>query len=616
MTDHDNPHAFSIGRHRPIYLWAGPGTIRMNRLKFMDAPVDEDVHHEAHTPVATDRLVEQAAVNWAYLMYDWGFPPELEQEDWESFRKAVPTFHAAGMRLFGYVQTSNCVYDGSYRDKDWYAIDPKGRPYYYYTGRYMTCWQHPEWQEHLRQVIRGVVDAGADGVFFDNPWYGGQPLHWGGVWIGGAGCYCARCRALFEEETGHEIPQSFSPQLNARDREYLRWREAQMTQILGELFEYAHSLDPDVVISVNDFDAITRPSLPTYGIDLSALADIQDVMMIENFGLPKWKGNTLTNNALTLRTARALIGETPLSALPYDKGIGFDTVYPPRRFQQAMAEAAACDATMVIKGTEFVEQDGTFTLLTAEQYAPQRKAIGRYHRWLVEHAKLYRNRTSAARVGLLYPEDLWQDWDPLASLYFGVAQTLTAAGVPWCTIVDPRQAADLDTLFYFEHPPTVEGPNLVPVQELPHWDEKPPSFLARHDGLCSVVGPALNWLFRAYMRWRWARRLGDSLNLAQAFLQSPHFELPSALARRAVLRALDERPTPRVKSRHPVLAEMWKKDGERQLHLVNYAAKSQDVRITFEHPVRGRVLSPDHPERTFEGKRLNLSLDVYTVVVY
>ena len=34
--------------HRPVYLWAGPGTVRMNRLKFMGARVDEEVHREAH----------------------------------------------------------------------------------------------------------------------------------------------------------------------------------------------------------------------------------------------------------------------------------------------------------------------------------------------------------------------------------------------------------------------------------------------------------------------------------------------------------------------------------------------------------------------------------------
>ncbi len=34
----------------------------------------------------------EAAFNWAYLMYNWGFPPEIEEEDWEDFRKTVPIF--------------------------------------------------------------------------------------------------------------------------------------------------------------------------------------------------------------------------------------------------------------------------------------------------------------------------------------------------------------------------------------------------------------------------------------------------------------------------------------------------------------------------------------------
>ena len=39
-------HQFSIGHYRPIYIWGGPGTIRMNRLKFMNVQVDEFVHNE------------------------------------------------------------------------------------------------------------------------------------------------------------------------------------------------------------------------------------------------------------------------------------------------------------------------------------------------------------------------------------------------------------------------------------------------------------------------------------------------------------------------------------------------------------------------------------------
>ena len=55
------PNSFDIGVHRPVYLWGGAGTVRMNRLKFMGAPVDEAVHAEAHTPEGAWRMAEEAA---------------------------------------------------------------------------------------------------------------------------------------------------------------------------------------------------------------------------------------------------------------------------------------------------------------------------------------------------------------------------------------------------------------------------------------------------------------------------------------------------------------------------------------------------------------------------
>ncbi|HSR33131.1 MAG TPA: hypothetical protein VLY63_21410, partial [Anaerolineae bacterium] len=226
---------FAIGSHRPVYLWGGSGTVRMNRLKFMDAAVDEAVHAEAHTLVGAQRIGREAAFTWAYLMYNWGFPSEVEQEDWEEFQRAVEVYHAVGMQIFGYVQLSNCVHDGSFRDKDWYALDPRGRPFYYYTGRYMTCWQHPEWLDHLRGIVHGIVKAGADGVFFDNPWHGIQPLHLGGAWMGPAGCYCARCRTSFHEGTGLEMPEEIWPDSDRVSRRYLEWRAKQVTGTLSML---------------------------------------------------------------------------------------------------------------------------------------------------------------------------------------------------------------------------------------------------------------------------------------------------------------------------------------------------------------------------------------------
>jgi hypothetical protein len=231
------------------------------------------------------------------------------------------------------------VYSGSFVEKDWYALSSKGKKIYYYSGRYMTDWTHPEWIQHLKDLARGALERGADGIFFDNMWYGEEPNGLMGAWLGGAGCYCERCRSLYREETGREIPEKIFP-----DREevadYLRWRANRVTAVMQELADFIHTLDPNVPISANDYDVTMRNSYLTYGIDVEALSKVHDIIMVENFALPRWDEAPkprLANNALTIRNTRAFVRDRAhLSVLSYDVGIGFDPVYPPRRHQQGI----------------------------------------------------------------------------------------------------------------------------------------------------------------------------------------------------------------------------------------------------------------------------------------
>jgi hypothetical protein len=595
----------------------------MNRLKFMGAPVEEAVHMEAHTPAGADRIVREAGFNWVYLMYNWGFPPEIEKRDWEAFQQAVEIYHAAGAKVFGYVQVSNCVYQGSFTTKDWYALDPHGKRYFYYTGRYMTCWQHPEWRDQLRQVVTGIVASGAEGVFFDNPWHAGGPQHLGGAWLGPAGCYCPRCQSAFLQASGSAIPTAIQAQ-DETSRRYLAWRASQVTALLADLSGLARQLNPRVVISANNFDAVMRPSFAVYGIDLSSLAAVQDVIMIEDFALPRWQppqadeAGSLVNNALTARIARTLIGDTPLSLNPYDAGIGFDNVYPPRRFQQAVAESAALGAAPVIKGTEFVDHQH-FTLLTAPRFRPQRLALGRYNRWLAEHADLFENRTNAARIGLLVcAGDFNHDWHQTAPLLFQAGNTLLAAGLPWRAVSSPAELPGLEVLLTPGQPPRSwalpeDLPQLA-LDSLPGWSLTP-GLLNRLPGLIPAAATAIGGLYQAYFRHRWARQLGDGLGLTRAFLQSPYFNLPDAAQQRALLDRLASYQDVQVSAEAPVLIELWQQGSRLQVHLVNYSQQAQPVSVRLPAHQQAQLIAPDRPSTVLAGQPLTLDLDIYAVLL-
>jgi len=57
---------------------------------------------------------------------------------------------------------------------------------------------------------------------------------------------------------------------------------------MTDLAAYANELLPGTPISANDCDCTVRNAYLIHGIDLHALAQVQDVTMIENFGLPRW----------------------------------------------------------------------------------------------------------------------------------------------------------------------------------------------------------------------------------------------------------------------------------------------------------------------------------------
>ena len=621
-----NENPFKLGEYHPVYLWAGPGTIRMNRLKFMQVPVNEKIHYEAHQPIGADIIVNQMHQNWIHLTYSWGFAPEIEIQDWESFRLAAVTFHDYGTKVFAYIQSSNCVFEGSNATRQWYAKDPKGRNFYYYTNRFMTCLQNEEWMDFLKERIKGAIDSDADGIFFDNLWNGIQPSGFAGSWLGSAGCYCENCREEFFAEFGKPIPDFINPK-DPFVSTYLEWRSSQLTSFFKELADYARSIKSDVVIGANDYDVIMRPSKLIYGIDFSSYTKIQDVMMIDNFCLPQWEAGKRTrfpNNALTIRAARAKIPkEKQLSVLSYDVGIGFDDVYPTRRIMQGMAEITALGASITTKGTEYFNGK-EMTLITAPEYQKQQQGIGHFNAWLALNARLFVDRTNISPVALVDPgEELWKNWFQISPIYFGSMQTLTKSGIPWKVLNESE--IDQETGFLLTFSNLAEKSILVGhkqkiihVPELLYWKPKPESFLNRHRTVQNLTSNIVEGIIRIYHSKPFFRKMMDRFGMAKLITQTPLFFMPKDHQQKELINALPPALFPKIESQKPVLIDVWRqKDSLTQIHLVNYADKPQSISVYFGKKVNGEIIFPGSNEKELirNSDIASLTIDIYAIIL-
>jgi hypothetical protein len=200
-----------------------------------------------------------------------------------------------------------------------------------------------------------------------------------------------------------------------------------------------------------------------------------------------------------------------------------------------------------------------------------------------------------------------------------VGQALLLAGLPW-RVVTRDDLEGVEELLLVTPPPSElklpEGVRAVNVSALSEWKPPAPSYLARHPVARSFAGALVRRLFDAYFSSRFVRNLMDRAGLPQRlFIRSPHFTLPSQ-ERQSSLAEVLEVDRPRVVSPYPVLVTAWKRDGARQLHLVNYADAPQAITVSLEGSVEGHLLSPSAATRPFSGRRLDTELDVYAVLVY
>lgn len=608
---------FSAASVRGVYLWGGDATVALHREKFPDFAIDVAAHDHAHTTDAA-RVLARTGINVAFLSMNWGFPPEIEEPFWLQFEQAARAYREDGLRVIAYVQASNCVATGTYARRDWYARTPAGRTIPYFRNRLMTCWNHPQWIEEVGSHARRGLEAGADGVFFDNLWMGATPWVLGHEPGGFAGCFCEGCRSAFRTATGFELPRRIVPGAPIT-RTLLDWRVAIVQRRLGEWSRIVRQGHPDAWILANNCDVMLRPTSELFGLEPAALAPAQTALLVENVAMPRLDAaaNMLVGNALPLRALRAVAPGRAIFCVTYERGIGLDRTPPTSAFVRAVAEAAALGACPILKGSEYLDPRGRFTVLTAAALAETRHAVAPMLQWLADNPALFEATTPDPDILLLYDEEAFRhDFARAATATFAIATALVAEGVPFefvtrtaleasgpdrPVIVPPR----------IRPPPASRGAVDITIEDL--YPVRLPNGLMRNRTVHRLVDPFLAAFSRAYFGSAGVRRFVDGTGVTASFLRSRFFRLPADTGRlRARIPGL--RPTPRAAS--PVLVERRvRADGSILFHLVNYVDAPAQVRMPVMHCTP--VLHSADVSSGFDGDdRQLLWLECYAVLEY
>ncbi|MBZ0318588.1 MAG: hypothetical protein K8L91_19395 [Anaerolineae bacterium] len=635
MPKRSGMDSLNLGQFRPIYLWGGPGTRRMLRIKFMNAPVDDKIYDLAHS-IEGAEMVAQMGFNWAFLAFNWGFPPEIEEQDWESFRSAVIHYHKAGVKIFGYVQSSNCVYQGSYIEKDWYALDPYGRKIPYFRGRYYTSLSNATWLAEVRERVRKIIEAGVDGIFFDNAWVGGTGIDVAEMPLGPIGAYDEHSRRAYSNAfNGAEIPLVLDTR-DAATRQYLRWRADIAAAAVRDWSQTARDLNPSVVITANNYDVIASNSYVAMGVDIENMASVQDVMIVPSFALPRLQeDNSVVANAITIGAVQSRVGNKPVATLPQRDGVGVERMATAKQLSRAMAESAALNAPMVVNGTGYLHRN-EFTSLLHSRYEPQRRVIGAMNHWLTEHHVWLSERVPISPLAIYHPyEAVRWDWIRIAPIFFAACEALIQNGYPlrivsddddWSgvkiLIVPPGQIDGLDqhlAQFVEQGGRVIALGQSRPAATKTIWEGwRPLRHRIPHIRQLRIrvnQGAMICW--RAYHRHRLSRWLAVRLKLQEAMNHSPLYILPPPALQSAILDAIGRDFYPRVESDGPILLTLWEeKDGTHQLHLVNYQDTPQRVTIHLDELTGTWVYTPgvSEPPNKVVGSSIMLGVDVAKVL--
>lgn len=330
------------------YCWAGPGTIRMIRVKYFYPRIDLNSLMTSYDYDYLARVKDLFGITDFWATYSWGFADEVEREDHEFLIRRLENFHKLGIRVHAYIQGPNLVYD-DFADQDWWARDEAGRLVPYYKGRRMCSIHDESYVDYVVKKIEATHGVGFDAIFVDNIQHGqlGMPVQPGELPFVFCGDYSDAARTDFRRATGQDIPQDLEadPDLT---RAYLDFRMETNTRFIARLSDAAHR--GGMEFGANLFDPKFDPRY-IYGLDIKAMSEHMDYILFENHAMPTSdgrKGNAYIEDVMDRHGL-----DKPVFVVSYDNGVGMAPQFTQENIDNIFSEAARSRFNLSLKGSEY-----------------------------------------------------------------------------------------------------------------------------------------------------------------------------------------------------------------------------------------------------------------------
>jgi len=325
----------------------------------------------------TISLLRAAGVNgiWVTLSNGFSIPTEKRQRD--QLKVYIDRCHSLGIHVIAYESIANLFWEDMYEkvpeSRNWISIGKDGKPVPYgaaaYTKvgritRYMANLSHPGWRDYLLKRIDLVIDAGADGVIYDNNF----------------------SNALFDT---YKVVFQYA---SSRKRDFL---------LMGNFHANTYVFNR-LLNSITTEDGL-EPGV-------YANSNVKALPKETQEGLLPVAGGALVNNIGLLRIHQTLSeGWKPFMIEDGHREVGERLSNPmsAARHQLALAEDKMFGASMEL----FVEGAFARGLWNHEPETMEIwQAIGRYNRFFIDNKALYTGYRSCASVAIILDDDgagLW-----------------------------------------------------------------------------------------------------------------------------------------------------------------------------------------------------------------